>query len=108
MLCEPAGIIAHETYNQLYPDTDYGRDLAARVTPNRELGYFDVKASEEPLARTIDFFERILPMLLPTAAAKFRQHRDSLQAWVESAMSWHDLRRRLAGQYVGPDQDMDF
>jgi hypothetical protein len=107
-LCEPAGIIAHETYNQLYPDTDYGHDLAARVTPNRELGYFDVRASEEPLARSIKFFTQNLPTLLPVAAEKFRRHRDLLQAWVEGAISWHDLRRRLAGEYFEPDHEMDF
>lgn len=107
-LCEPAGIIAHETYNQLYPDTDHGRDLAARVIQPRSLGYFDVKASEEPLPRTIDFFKRNLPDILPTAAEKFRNHREILQQWVDGTMSWHDLRLHLAGQYEAPDHEMDF
>jgi hypothetical protein len=106
-LCEPAGIIAHETYHQLYPETDHGRDLAAIVRDNRGLGYFDVMASEEPLPRTVTFFERNLPKLLPIAAAKFRHHAPSLHAWVNGTMSWQDLRRRLAGRYLGADEEMD-
>jgi hypothetical protein len=104
VLCEPAGIIAHETYNQLYPDTEHGRQLAARVREIRGLGYFDVRASDEPLPRTIDFFQRNLPALLSTAAEKFRANRNLLSAWVaDDPISWPDLRRALHGNYEGSD-----
>jgi hypothetical protein len=108
LLCEPAGILAHETYNQLYPETEAGEALAEAVRNNRGLGYFDVRASEEPLPRTIRFFTELLPGLLPTAAQKFRGHSGSLQAWVDGAMPWRELRQILAGQYDGADHEMDF
>jgi hypothetical protein len=108
LLCEPAGILAHETYNQLYPETEQGRALAEAVKKIRGLGYFDVHASEKPLPRTVKFFFEDVPLLLPTAAQKFRAHADSLHAWIAGTMSWRDLRQELAGEYVGPDHEMDF
>jgi hypothetical protein len=107
-LCAPAGIIAHETYNQLYPDTPYGHNLAARVGHIRGLGYSDVRANEEPLDRTITFFERNLPKLLAESAIRFRACRPILQKWVDQQMNWTDLRLHLAGDYDGPDMDMPF
>jgi hypothetical protein len=107
-LCEPAGIIAHETYNQLYPDTEEGRQLAATVVEARGLGYFDVRATEEPLQRSIKFFETDLPTLLPTAANKFAEATPWLKDWVAGAMPWSQLRLRLAGTYVGPDSEIEF
>src|SRR5262249_995477 len=101
LLCEPAGILAHETYNQLYPETDKGRALAEAVRNNRGLGYFDVRASEEPLPRTVRFLTELLPGLLPVAAEKFRKNAAALQAWVDGTMPWHELREWLAGRYGG-------
>jgi hypothetical protein len=108
LFCEPAGILAHETYNQLYPETDDARALAEVVKNVRGLGYFDVRASEEPSPRTVRFFTDLLPGLLPGAAEKFRRHSVSLQAWVSGAMPWRELRQQLAGQYGGADHEMDF
>lgn len=107
-LCAPAGIIAHETYNQLYPDTTYGHTLADKVRQKRGLGYADVRPSEDPLDRTVVFFEKNLPGLLQTAASKFQANRPMLQRWVDSEISWTDLRLHLAGEYDGPDIDMPF
>jgi hypothetical protein len=105
-LCEPAGIIAHETYNQLYPETDEGRELAAKVIRIRGLGYFDVRASEAPSEHTIRFFRENVPTLLPLAAAKFHQNRGLLQEWIDGGISWPTLRLNLGSGYTGPDQDM--
>jgi hypothetical protein len=107
-LCEPAGIIAHETYYQLYPETDAGRNLAAQVTRTRGLGYADVRAIENPLPRTVKFFEQHLPVLLPSAAANFQKNRGLLKQWVDGQITWPTLRLGLGGLYSGPDQDMPF
>lgn len=107
-LCAPAGIIAHETYNQLYPDTPYGNQLATKVRRTRGLGYADVRSSEEPLPRSVTFFEKNLPGLLPTAAARFQANRPMLQAWVDSKITWTQLRLHLASDYQAPDADMEF
>jgi hypothetical protein len=96
-LCAPAGIIAHETYNQLYPDTAYGHELASKVRLKRGLGYADVRPSEDPLPRTVEFFEKNLPGLLSTAAARFQASRPMLQRWVDSQITWTQLRLHLAG-----------
>ncbi len=107
-LCVPAGIIAHETYNQLYPDTPYGHQLAERVSKVRGLGYSDVRASEEPLQRTVTFFEKNLPIILPQMAERFRANKPILQKWVDGMINWTDLRLHLAADYKEPDQDMPF
>lgn len=107
-LCAPAGIIAHETYRQLYPNTPYGHSLAVTVTKTRGLGYADVLVSEDPLPRTVDFFERNLPGLLVTASAKFQANRPALSAWVDGDMTWPQLRLHLAADYTEPDAEMNF
>ncbi len=107
-LCAPAGIIAHETYNQLYPDTAYGHQLASKVRLIRGLGYADVRPSEDPLPRTIEFFVKNLPTLLSTAAPRFQANRPMLKKWVDSEITWTQLRLHLAGDYQGPDADMPF
>jgi hypothetical protein len=107
-LCAPAGIIAHETYNQLYPETDDGKELASKVRLTRGLGYADVRASEDPLPRTVEFFETNLPILLPIAASRFQANRGMLQKWVDSKITWTQLRLHLAADYKGPDADMSF
>ncbi|MBV9989895.1 MAG: hypothetical protein JOZ72_01265 [Alphaproteobacteria bacterium] len=107
-LCAPAGIIAHETYNQLYPETPHGIEMAKLVQEKRGLGYFDVLASEEPSLRTIEFMTKHVPKLLPAATSKFQTNKKKLQAWVRGEISWTTLRLSLAGQYQEPDADMDF
>lgn len=107
-LCAPAGIIAHETYNQLYPDTPVGRALAAKVRVTRGMGYADVRATETPLPRTERFFHELLPQILPDAVAKFQAAKPALQQWVAGAMTWTQLRQTLVGGYDEPDAGMDF
>lgn len=107
-LCAPAGIIAHETYNQLYPDTTYGHELANKVRLKRGLGYADVRPSEDPLPRTIEFFGKNLPGLLSTASARFQTNRPMLQEWVDGQITWTQLRLHLASDYEAPDADMPF
>jgi hypothetical protein len=92
-LLEPAGIIAHESYHQYYPDGD--DDLIARVRHKRSLGFTDVRSWEDPDRRTGAFFRTMLPAVGAEMAARFRRHRRHLLAYAENTMSRAELYRVL-------------
>lgn len=73
---EPAGIIAHETLYQYYPDDELA--LAARVKSVRGLGFSDVLASRVPHQRTLEFFTDRLARVVPPMAAKWARNREAL------------------------------
>jgi len=109
-LCQPAGILAHETYHQLYPETREGQELASAVRETRGLGYADVRASENTLPRTTDFFERILPTIAQSAARRFQKNREALEAWSNGDLAWKDLFNHLnkhGEAYSGFDGEMN-
>ena len=68
---EPAGIIAHESYYQYYPE-DKGA-LAASARHKRSLGFTDVLASETPHPRTTKFFSELLPSIVPWMSQRWRR-----------------------------------
>lgn len=109
-LCAPAGILAHETYHQLYPDTEAGRELAALAAKKRGLGYFDLRATEETLPRTTKFFETDLPQIAKRAARRFQENKEALCAWARNEITWRQLFNHLnrGDQYDGFDGEMDF
>lgn len=97
--CKPAGIIAHETYKQLYPDTPGGHALAAEVKKVRGLGYFDVIATEEQQDRTVKFFEVDLPGLITGSYERFQTHKADLRRFVDSEITWGTLNTILNGTF---------
>jgi hypothetical protein len=58
-LLEPAGILAHESLYQYYPSSE--AELAEKIKHVRSLGFFDIRATEDPDQRTLKFFLEILP-----------------------------------------------
>ena len=108
-LCAPAGILAHETYHQMYPDTQAGRELAVEAARTRGLGYADLQATEDTLPRTTKFFETDLPRIAQRAARRFLENKEVLDAWASSEITWRQLFNHLhrGDQYDGFDAGMD-
>ncbi len=72
----PAGIMAHETLLQYYPEDEVA--LAEDVKRARGLGFTDVTASYDPHDRTKRFFTETLPKIVPSMAGAWAKNRDAL------------------------------
>lgn len=86
---EPAGIIAHESLFQYYPADK--ADLASRVSHKQSLGFTDVRASEEPHARTLAFFTTTLPNIVDLMAARWFKNAPYLVAYAKSELNLAEL-----------------
>lgn len=73
---QPCGVIIHQTYNQLYPNS--AKDLADQVRDKTLLGYHDVRVGNMPDVRLIRFIHTNLPKVLPEAREKFDRFKDLL------------------------------
>ena len=107
-LLEPAGIIAHESYYQYYPE-DHA-ELADQVRHKRSLGFTDVRATEDPHPRTTKFFERDLPRVADRAAIQFRANEQALWDYIGNEINLAQLYNAIgspaAGNWIEPE-DMD-
>jgi hypothetical protein len=71
------GLIIHQTYNQLLPDSE--AQLAAKVRDKMLLGYHDVRTSSVPDARMVKFITVNLPAVARHARALFEDNIDLLE-----------------------------
>jgi len=90
---EPCGIVVHETYNQLYPESR--RDLADRARHKKLLGYHDIRIGNAPDSRLNKFIHEHLPRLLPEARKKFDQHKDLLEEFAKNKLDYNRFWREL-------------
>lgn len=104
-LFRPCGVIVHQTFNQLYPQS--AADIAMLVKDKRLLGYHDVRTTNEPDLRLIKFITQNLPSVLPEAVRKFEAQKDILLAYAKGEMTYLEfhveLRMRL-GIYRRPEE----
>ena len=105
---EPAGIIAHETHYQYYPSSEAA--IADQVRHRNSLGFTDVRATEEPDARTVRFFADLLPKVTSYMAKRWCENRDYLLAYandeINLAQLYNAIGSRAAGNWQEP-QDLD-
>jgi len=103
-ICAPCGIIVHEVFNQLLPESD--SEIADRARHKRNLGYHDIRVGNRPDARLVKFLGTNLERLLPEAAVKFQEHFDLLYEYASGEITYpkfhFDLQVKL-GRYVEPD-----
>ena len=92
---QPCGIIAHQTYYQLYPIS--AAELADQARHKNLLGYHDIRLRNDPLPRTrLDtFITRDLPAVLPVAHEKFHRHKDLLLEFACGAITYPAFHSRL-------------
>jgi len=98
-LLEPAGIIAHESYYQYYPDD--AQELATKVKHKRSLGFTDVTASEEPHPRTRKFISDTLPKIVPRMASKWVKNRNALFEYATSQINLAQLYTEIGSPAGG-------
>jgi len=72
----PCGLIFHQNYNQLFPNSN--SLLANKARDKNLLGYHDVRVGNEPDKRLAAFLHTNLPKVLPTARRNFEIFKDLL------------------------------
>lgn len=106
----PAGIIAHESFNQYYPSDK--AEIAAQVSHKRSLGFTDVVATEIPLKRTRYFFETTVPSIVDEMAAKWHANKDALFDYANGGMNLAQLYTAIespaGGKWNEPTPDFEF
>lgn len=100
----PCGVIVHQTFNQLYPES--AQDLSAKVRHKRLLGYHDVRVGNQPDARLIRFVHRHLPALLPTMRTAFDIFKDLLAGYANGDHSYKSFAARVKRRVRGESEDL--
>jgi hypothetical protein len=98
------GVIIHETFNQLYPDS--AKDLADKVKDKNLLGYHDVRVGNTPDSRLMRFIEINLPTVLPTARQNFEAFKDLLSEYGNEQMSYKSFAARVKLRSRGEAEDL--
>lgn len=105
-ILRPCGVIAHQVYNQRYPAS--GANLAAQAAHKDNLGYHDVRASNEPDDRLRTFFHTNLPRLVADARSNFDANKDLLLALADGELNYatfHTQLRTRLGIYGPREED---
>ena len=101
------GVLFHQTYNQLLPDTEH--ELADKAKDKRLLGYHDIRIGNEPDNRLTTFVTTNLPRTLPEARVRFDDYKDLLADFAAKTISYKEfaarVRRRSGGLYEDGDWD---
>ena len=106
----PAGIIAHESFNQYYPSDQ--AELAEKVSHKRSLGFTDVIATETPHKRTRVFFEKTLPSIVDAMGDRWNSNKDALFEYAKGELNLAQLYTAIGspagGKWNDPPTDFEF
>lgn len=97
------GVIVHQTYNQLIPQSD--EVLAAKLRDKTLLGYHDIRLGNQPDARLVKFVTVNLPKVAAEARKKFHEHEDLLTAYADGAMEYEEFAARVLRRWRGENED---
>jgi hypothetical protein len=100
----PCGVVLHQTYNQLYPNSS--SVLADQVRRKELLGYHDVQLGHLPDARLVRFIGTHLPNLLAQSRVKFDQFKDLLLAYGSEEHSYKSFAARVKRRTRGEPEDL--
>jgi hypothetical protein len=96
------GLIIHQTYNQLLPQTD--AELAEKIRDKMMLGYHDVRLGNQPDARLVKFITVNLPKVAAEARVKFEDNIDLLEAYAFGDMGYEEFTGRVLRRFRGEDE----
>lgn len=92
-LFKPAGIMFHETLYQYYPISH--DELTAQVKNKTLLGFSDVRATEDPDKRTIEFFNSYLSSITSHSATLWNNAKAALEAYARDQMNLFQLYQEI-------------
>lgn len=102
-ILNPAGVLFHQVFNQLYPDAD--AETASLAKDKNLLGYHDIRLGNTPDQRLRKFLLDDLPTLLPKARACFDEYKDLLTAFGSRDMAYQEFAGRLRRRQRGEVED---
>ncbi len=102
----PCGVLFHETYTQLLPETE--QELAEKARDKNLLGYHDIRLGNQPDARLLKFIGTNLPNILPEARERFDDYKDLLGAFGDGSMEYEEFSARARRRSEGKDEDSDW
>lgn len=100
----PCGVIIHQTYNQLYPDSAW--ELASKVRDKQLLGYHDVRLGNHPDQRLVRFIHENLPRLLLGSRLSFDAFKDLLSYYANGIHSYKSFAARVKRRLRGLPEDL--
>lgn len=100
------GVIVHQTYNQLFPETEAA--LAAQAQHKDNLGFHDIRARNTPDARLTEFISNHLPAILPEHRAKFEAYKDITARYTSGEIDYAEFAARVRRRNAGANEDHDW
>ena len=98
------GLIVHQHYNQLVPSAD--PDLTADLKHKDRMGFFDIRATNEPDARLQKFVAENLPKIMPEMRERWNAHTDLIERYaVDQEMTYQEFAGRVARRARGQNED---
>jgi hypothetical protein len=105
-LLKPCGVIFHQTYNQLYPES--AKAIADRARHKDDLGYHDIRIGNTPDARLLKFITLNLFLVAEGSFSSFHQYGDLLSDFVYDQISYREFAARVRRRQNGTNEDNDF
>ena len=105
-LLSTCGVVFHQTYNQLVPESD--DTLAAQARDKRLLGYHDIRLGNQPDDRLVKFVTNNLIQILPEAREQFEEYKDLLTAFAFQDMHYEEFSARVRRRSSGENEDGDW
>ena len=99
------GVIFHQTYNQLLPETEH--ELAEQAKDKTLLGYHDIRTGNMPDSRLQKFIQTNLVKILPEARLKFNEYKDLIEAYTKG-MEYKVFAARVRRRTDGTPEDSDW
>jgi hypothetical protein len=104
-LFSTCGVIMHQTYNQLLPNTE--AELAKKARDKTLLGYHDIRLRNAADPRMLTFIARNMPAIAVDARAKFADYSDLLDAFATGVMPYEEFAGRVRRRSRGEAEDFD-
>ncbi len=105
----PCGVILHQTFNQLYPNS--ARALVPQLRDKDLLGFHDIRMIDaqdaaKTHARLDAFFQSSIPSVLPRARTAFDAYKDLLSAYANGEYGYTEFAGRVKRRYRGEPEDL--
>lgn len=99
------GVIFHQNYNQLFPESEEA--LAQKARDKTLLGYHDIRIGNMPDTRLLKFIGTNLNNILPEARSRFDEYKDLIDDYTKD-MEYKEFSARVRRRSDGVNEDNDW
>ncbi|MER9458175.1 hypothetical protein [Mesorhizobium sp. M0478] len=105
-LLNAAGVLIHQTYNQLMPET--ATEIVSVVRHKDMLGYHDIRLGSKPDARLLKFITTDMMNVAAEAREKFELYKDLLAAFGSGEIPYYVFAAKVRRRSKGQNEDNDW